>query len=265
VSLNFNIFIRQSSSYSFESITLLQRRTLFGSLMGNGLKRLSKAHQDLVLAIAQQLMPLLKYVLVDTTCTFRYNVFGTPNCRADTHALLTCTALRMILGEHAGDDDDDDARPLYNFRSYKSWLSSDMQQALERGSRLGSNEITRTRRSLAPGDGNRCRRIVVVSSRRCNVMPTTDNIVGTLSASRCRHDYHNISIAASFCLFVVDDQVRRSQRRLHGGNRSWRSQRTHRVVRQIQLVRRRQHAQYELVLQVFQTLWQGDTKWRRSV
>jgi hypothetical protein len=31
-------------------------------------------------------------------------------------------------------------------------------------------------------------------------MPTTDNIVGTLSASRCRHDYHNISIAASFCL-----------------------------------------------------------------
>jgi hypothetical protein len=127
--------------------------------MGNGLKRLSKAHQDLVLAIAQQLndrdalaarvggeavmrslphgeqpfandqmrtaaaslaganqrhnnvdlLPLLKYVLVDTTCTFRYNVFGTPNCRADTHALLTCTALRMILGEHAGDDDDDDA------------------------------------------------------------------------------------------------------------------------------------------------------------
>jgi hypothetical protein len=44
------------------------------------------------------------------------------------------------------------------------------------------------------------RSIVVVSSRRCNVMPTTDNIVGTLSASRCRHDYHNISIAASFCL-----------------------------------------------------------------
>jgi hypothetical protein len=284
--------------------------------MGNGLKRLSKAHQDLVLAIAQQLndrdalaarvggeavmrslphgeqpfandqmrtaaaslaganqrhnnvdlLPLLKYVLVDTTCTFRYNVFGTPNCRADTHALLTCTALRMILGEHAGDDDDDDAlwhrvfsaerdrvlranargarlvshlsattngrrasfvyldlnllnkpsssadicarglvrRPLYNFRSYKSWLSSDMQQALadaeadltklrarkrivktirfclvrpfhfnglrfffvqkkkkkkkKRGSRLGSNEIARTRRSLAPGDGNRCRR-----------------------------------------------------------------------------------------------------------
>jgi hypothetical protein len=207
--------------------------------------------------IAQQLMPLLKYVLVETTCTFRYNVFGTPNCRADTHALLTCTALRMILGEHAGDDDDDDAlwhrvfsgerdrvlranargarlvshlsattngrrasfvyldlnllnkpsssadicargvvwRPLYNFRSYKSWLSSDMQQALadaeadltklrarkrivktivwpfhltvcdsfsfkkiKRGSRLGSNEIARTRRSLAPGDGNRCRR-----------------------------------------------------------------------------------------------------------
>ena len=209
--------------------------------MGNGLKRLSKAHQDLVLAIAQQLndrdalaarvggeavmrslphgeqpfandqmrtaaaslaganqrhnnvdlLPLLKYVLVDTTSTFRYNVFGTPNCRADTHALLTCTALRMILGEHAGDDDDDALwhrvfsaerdrvlranargarlvshlsattngrrasfvyldlnllnkpsssadicarglvrRPLYNFRSYKSWLSSDMQQAL---------------------------------------------------------------------------------------------------------------------------------------
>jgi hypothetical protein len=44
------------------------------------------------------------------------------------------------------------------------------------------------------------RSIVVVSSRRCNVMPTTDNIVGTMSASRCRHDYHNISIAASFCL-----------------------------------------------------------------
>jgi hypothetical protein len=90
-------------------------------------------------------------------------------------------------------------RPLYNFRSYKSWLSSDVQQALadaeadltklrarkrsvkticfclvrpfhltvcdsfsfkkkNRGSRLGSNEIARTRRSLAPGDGNRCRR-----------------------------------------------------------------------------------------------------------
>ena len=210
--------------------------------MGNGLKRLSKAHQQLVLAIAQQLndhaalamrvggeavmrslphgehlfpndqmraaasslaganqrhnnvdlLPLLKYVLVDTTSSFRYNVFGTPNCRADTHALLTCTALRMVLDDDDDDDDDDDAlwhrvfaaerdrvlranargarlvshlsattngrrasfvyldlnslnkpssnadisarglvrRPLYNFRSYKSWLSIDMQQAL---------------------------------------------------------------------------------------------------------------------------------------
>lgn len=209
--------------------------------MGDGLKRLSKAHQALVLAIAQQLndcdalatrvggeavmqslphgehlfpndqmrdaasslaganrqhnntnlLPLLRYILVDTTATYRYNVFGTPNCRADTHALLTCTALRMLLGELAGDDDDDALwhrvfaterdrvlranargarlvshlsattngrrasflyldlnslnkpssdtdiaarglvrRPLYNFRSYKSWLPIDTQHAL---------------------------------------------------------------------------------------------------------------------------------------
>jgi hypothetical protein len=143
-------------------------------------------------------------------------------------------------------------RPLYNFRSYKSWLSSDVQQALadaeadltklrarkrsvkticfclvrpfhltvcdsfsfkkkkprfsiriERNCENSSFACAGRRQSMSAlllAVGLLSRSIVVVSSRRCNVMPTTDNIVGTLSASRCRHDYHNISIAASFCL-----------------------------------------------------------------
>jgi hypothetical protein len=58
--------------------------------MGNGLKRLSKADQDLVLAIAQKL-----------------NDRDALAARVGGEAVMRSLPLRMILGEHAGDDDDD--------------------------------------------------------------------------------------------------------------------------------------------------------------
>lgn len=52
-----------------------------------------KAHNEI------DMLPLLRYIMIDTSATKRYSVLGTPNCRADTHALLTCTALRMLFKE----------------------------------------------------------------------------------------------------------------------------------------------------------------------
>ena len=63
---------------------------------------------------------------------------------------------------------------------------------------------------------------------------------------------------------VVDNQRRRPPASLRHGNRPRREGRADSIIRQMQQVQRRQRAQPQRVLQVFQTLWQGKCERRRK-